>query len=87
MAPEDLLRLLLLLTVIGMATLALFYLRQRRMPPIDALAWVLLAVLFPILGPILVIALRPGQPAVRNASLLYRAAPGQRSRKIEKRPS
>lgn len=87
MAPADLLRLLLLLTVIGMATLALFYLRQRRMPPLDALAWVLLAVLFPILGPILVIALRPGQPAGRNVPLPYRVAPGQRARKIEKHPS
>lgn len=87
MAPEDLLRLLLLLTVIGMATLALFYLRQRRMPPLDALAWVLLALLIPVLGPILVIAMRPGRPAPRNISRPLGMASGQHSRKAAKRPS
>lgn len=86
MAPEDLLRLLLLLTVIGMATLALLYLRQRRMPPLDALAWVLLAVLLPILGPIVVIAMRPGRPASRGLPRPARVVPGQHSRKTAKHP-
>ncbi len=61
MTTSDLLRILLLLTALGMIALALNYLRQRHLAWPDFLAWALLAVLVPIFGPCLVIALRPGQ--------------------------
>jgi hypothetical protein len=56
----DGIRLFLLLGVFAMAALAMFYLRRRNLDFISYLAWGLLAVLLPILGPFLVITLRPG---------------------------
>jgi hypothetical protein len=58
-AAADIIRVLLLVDIIGLAVLALIYLRRRRLDLWTALAWGLLAVLVPILGPFLVIAFRP----------------------------
>jgi hypothetical protein len=56
-------RLFLGLGVMGMAVLAIFYLRQRRMPFDEFLTWGLLAIFIPVFGPFWVIYKRPGQPA------------------------
>ncbi len=58
----DFMRLLLTLTVLGMAMLAAFFLRKRKLTLSQYLAWGLLAVLLPLVGPFLVIALAPGKP-------------------------
>jgi len=55
-------RLFLGLGVMGMALLAIFYLRQRRMPFDEFLAWGLLAIFVPMLGPFWVIYKHPGRP-------------------------
>lgn len=60
MTTADGIRLFLLLGVFAMATLAMFYLRRRNLDLMSYLAWGLLAILLPVLGPFLVIALRPG---------------------------
>jgi 4-hydroxybenzoate polyprenyltransferase len=60
-APEILKTLLILFCVI-MFLLAVLYLRRRRLTWLEFGAFGLLALLLPILGPFLVIALRPGQP-------------------------
>jgi len=60
MTAVDLLRALLLLDMVGIALLAIFYLRRRPLSWLAFLGWGLLAVLVPILGPFLVIAARPG---------------------------
>jgi hypothetical protein len=56
----DLIRVLLLLDIVGMGLLAMFYLRRRAMGWSEYLAWGIFAVLIPVFGPFLVIALRPG---------------------------
>ena len=61
LVSADFMRLLLLLTVLGMAVLAAFYLRQRKLTLQEYLGWGLLAVLLPLLGPFLVILLAPGK--------------------------
>ena len=58
-------RILLLLCLLGMQVIGAFYLRQRRLSFFGYLAWGLLAVTIPALGPFLVIILAPGQPAYR----------------------
>lgn len=63
MNTADVLRYMLLVTILALAVLALVYLRRRRLDWQTGLAWVLLALLVPVLGPILVIALRPGKLA------------------------
>ena len=61
MTTPDILRLLLILCVIAMAALALYYLSRRRLTRYEYAAWGLLAILVPLLGPFLVIYLRPGE--------------------------
>jgi pilus assembly protein TadC len=56
-------RLFLGLGMMGMAFLAIFYLRQRRMPFDDFLAWGLLAIFVPVFGPFWVIYKHPGRPS------------------------
>jgi hypothetical protein len=56
----DVMRLLLFLCLLGMAVLAAFYLRERRLSPAAYLGWGLLIILLPLLGPFLVIILQPG---------------------------
>jgi hypothetical protein len=53
-------RALLIVCMAGMALLAAFYLRRREMSTRAYLAWGLLALLLPLLGPFLVILNHPG---------------------------
>lgn len=62
MTAADWIRSLLWLDIVAMALMALFYLRSRGLPWSRFLVWGLLAVMVPIFGPFLVIALRPGAP-------------------------
>jgi len=55
--------LLLFMAALGMALIAAFYLRRRSLPLPHSLAWGMLLVFIPFLGPFLVILLRPGRPA------------------------
>ena len=55
--------LLLFLSALGMALIAAFYLRRRNLSLPQYLAWGMLLVFIPFLGPFLVILLRPGRPA------------------------
>ncbi|MCC6147381.1 MAG: hypothetical protein IT308_07420 [Anaerolineaceae bacterium] len=62
MTTPDLLKVLLILTSAGMFVLAVFYLCRRRLSKLEYFAFGLLALALPILGPFVVIALRPGRP-------------------------
>ena len=58
----DVMYLLLFLAALGMVLIAAFYLRRRSLPLPNYLAWGVLLVFVPFLGPFLVILLRPGRP-------------------------
>ena len=66
------LRGLLIATLVTMAVLAILYLRRRQLSTLSYLAWGLLALMVPGLGPFLVILARPGsrQPLSRSGKLL-----------------
>jgi hypothetical protein len=66
MAAADLFRAVLLLVIVAMAFLAIAYLRQRPLSSLAFLAWGLLAVLVPVIGPFVVIASRPGSSRRRS---------------------
>jgi hypothetical protein len=53
-------RILIVVCLIGMVLLAVFFLRTRRMTLSSYIAWGLLALLVPFLGPFLVILSHPG---------------------------
>jgi hypothetical protein len=53
--------ILLIIVIFAMALLAIFYLWKRQMAWFEYVSWGLLALLVPILGPLLVIASRPGK--------------------------
>jgi len=55
-----LLRSLLAGTIIGMALIAILYLCRRQLTLRESIGWGLLIILLPVLGPFLVIVLRPG---------------------------
>ncbi len=57
----DVLRALLLLCLAGMALMAALYLRHRKLSLSEYIAWGLLALFIPILGPFLVILSQPGK--------------------------
>ena len=63
----DIMRLLLLLCVVGMAIMAGLFLRERRLSLAAYLGWGLVATLLPLLGPFLVILVRPGNHYSRSA--------------------
>jgi membrane-bound metal-dependent hydrolase YbcI (DUF457 family) len=54
------LRFLLVTYLAAAFVAALFYLRHRRVTPIEYLLWGTLALALPVLGPFFVIAARPG---------------------------
>jgi len=56
----DLMRLLLVLCMLGMALIAALYLRRRALTVIEYLCWGLLILFVPLFGPFLVIYMRPG---------------------------
>jgi len=61
MVTAGVVRTLLIVDIVGMALLSFLYLRQRQMSRLAFLCWGLLALLVPVLGPLMVIALRPGR--------------------------
>jgi hypothetical protein len=61
MFPEAF-KILLALYFVAALALALSYLRRRRMSLWAFALWGIFALLVPVLGPFLVIALRPGEP-------------------------
>jgi hypothetical protein len=56
------LRLLIGLTLVGMALLGGLYLRGRTMSRWEWVGWILLLLFVPLLGPFLVILSGPGRP-------------------------
>jgi hypothetical protein len=60
MLLPSVLRGLLIATLVSLAVLAILYLRQRQLSTPGYLAWGLLALMAPGLGPFLVIVARPG---------------------------
>jgi hypothetical protein len=72
MNAADVMRALLLLDIVGSAFLAIFYLRRRPISSLAFLGWGLLAVLVPVIGPFLVIAVRPGARRSSSRSSRYR---------------
>jgi hypothetical protein len=76
-------RVFLGLGVMGMALLAIFYLRQRRMPFHEYLAWGLLAICVPAFGPFWVIYVHPGRPTWPRRHVIaerWKSAIGHRRR-------
>jgi len=69
MDASVILRVLLVITIVALAVVALLYLRRRQLEARDYLAWGLLAVCVPLLGPFLVIACRPGRWRTRQRGL------------------
>ncbi len=63
----DVLRIMLVVCVAGMFALAMVYLAQRKLAWHQYLGWGLVALIFPLLGPFLVIANRPGVRRARPA--------------------
>jgi hypothetical protein len=61
MVTTAIIRLMLVVDIIGLALLALLYLRQRQMSRFAYLRWGFLAVAVPVIGPFVVIASRPGK--------------------------
>ena len=61
MMSTQVLQYLLLGCLVGMALLAAFYLRGRRMSLWAYLIWGLVAVLIPAIGPFIVILTHPGE--------------------------
>ena len=59
--PADTLRLMLFACLFGMVMVAVLYLRQRKLSTLAYFLWGLLALILPVLGPYLVITLRPGE--------------------------
>jgi len=56
----DLMHLSLLICMLSMVILTVFYLRQRRLMPLAYALWGLAAILIPVVGPFLVIWVKPG---------------------------
>ena len=61
MNGAEILRGLLVADMLGMFALAVVYLRHRRLEWRLYLGWGLVALIFPVFGPFLVIAYHPGQ--------------------------
>jgi len=59
--PTEIIRILLYICLAAMALLAVMYLRQRRLSWLAYCAWGLCALLFPAIGPFVVILAQPGQ--------------------------
>jgi len=55
-------RYLIVASLIGMALLAVFFLRERRLGTVQFLGWGLLIILLPLVGPFMAILFSPGKP-------------------------
>ena len=62
----DTLRVLLYVVLFGMLLIAVLYLRQRKLSKAAYVLWGILALILPVVGPYIVIASRPGEPAGRE---------------------
>lgn len=62
----DILRVLLYVVLFGMLMIAVLYLRQRKLSKAAYVLWGILALILPVIGPYIVIASRPGEPAGRE---------------------
>lgn len=62
----DLMRFLLLVCMLSMVILAVFYLRQRKLTHLAYAFWGLAAILIPVIGPFLVIWMRPGEQPIQS---------------------
>ncbi|MDR3574246.1 MAG: hypothetical protein P4L50_10305 [Anaerolineaceae bacterium] len=68
MPADAIIRDLIILDVVIMALLAIFYLRKRRLTWWEFCGWGLLALMLPLVGPFLIIVLRPGKRHRNTAS-------------------
>ncbi len=59
--PGTLIKALLVIVIIILAVMGLMFLRKRNLPPAGYLFWGMIAIVIPVFGPILLIALHPGQ--------------------------
>lgn len=62
-------RLMLGITLMLLALLAIFYLRQRSMAWWEYLLWGMVAVFIPLIGPFVVMIIRPGKKRTATQSL------------------
>jgi hypothetical protein len=68
MPTDAMIRFLIIIVVVLMALLAIFYLRKRHLTWWEFCGWGLLALMLPLVGPFLVIFLRPGKHHRNTAS-------------------
>ena len=57
----DLMRLLLLVCTLSLVILAVFFLQQRKLTHLAYVFWGLTAIFIPIIGPFVVIWIKPGE--------------------------
>jgi len=62
----EILRVLLFVVLFGMLMVAVLYLRQRKLSKLAYVLWGILALILPVVGPYIVIASQPGEPAGRD---------------------
>lgn len=65
MPAETVIKAFLFAVILLLAGMALGYLWKRKLPPAGYIFWGLVALVIPVMGPILLIALHPGE--VRQA--------------------
>jgi hypothetical protein len=58
---DEILRFVLLCVIVILASTAVFYLRTRRLSLQEYTIWGMMAILLPVVGPFLVIWMRPGR--------------------------
>jgi hypothetical protein len=59
-------RILLVISMLGMAWLAVLFLRKRNLTARAYLVWGFLIILLPALGPFLVLFIKPGTPKEKH---------------------
>lgn len=62
----EIMRLVLLACFLSMVFTAAFFLRRRRLSLLEYATWGLIAILLPVVGPFLVIWIRPGRKQAVN---------------------
>jgi len=73
MLSPSTMRLLLVVCVLGMALLAILFLRRRNLSFEAYLGWGLVAILFPLIGPFWVILRQPGSRKLSRSSRAWSA--------------
>jgi hypothetical protein len=68
MLSPSTMRLLLVICVLGMALLAVLFLRHRRLSFESYLGWGLVAIFFPLIGPFWIILRQPGGGKLSRSS-------------------